>query len=257
MATTPVYGFPYQALGDAPNGPVLGQGLAESVEAQVQRLDVGYRFSQTVYYTANGTFAKASYPGLRAVRVRLVGGGGGSGGRAATAAGEATESGGGGGGGYCEKWISAAALGTSEAVTVGAGGTAGASGGGSGAGTGGATSFGAFMTGSGGGGGNGSVAAAGGMADGGTGGGTSGTPDFAVSGSSGFSGRWISAQTVRHNRGGASVLSTTVGNFADTSGGSVGRNYGGGAAGVRANASTAAAAGQAGAPGIVIVDIYV
>src|SRR6266545_1626907 len=211
MATTPVYGFPYQALGDAPNGPVLGQGLAESVEAQVQRLDVGYRFSQTVYYTANGTFAKASYPGLRAVRVRLVGGGGGSGGRAATAAGEATESGGGGGGGYCEKWISAAALGTSEAVTVGAGGTAGASGGGSGAGT----------------------------------------------GSSGFSGRWISAQTVRHNRGGASVLSTTVGNFADTSGGSVGRNYGGGAAGVQANASTAAAAGQAGAPGIVIVEIYV
>ncbi|MEV5211319.1 hypothetical protein AB0K35_27985 [Micromonospora sp. NPDC053740] len=31
--TTSVYGLPYQTTGDAPNGPVLGQQLAEAVEA--------------------------------------------------------------------------------------------------------------------------------------------------------------------------------------------------------------------------------
>jgi hypothetical protein len=33
---TPIYGFPYQVLGDGPNGPTLGQDLAEAVEATLQ-----------------------------------------------------------------------------------------------------------------------------------------------------------------------------------------------------------------------------
>lgn len=36
---TPVYGLPYQTTADPPNGPVLGQDLAEAVEAELQRID--------------------------------------------------------------------------------------------------------------------------------------------------------------------------------------------------------------------------
>jgi hypothetical protein len=32
MGATPVYALPYQGINDAPNGPVLGQALAEAVE---------------------------------------------------------------------------------------------------------------------------------------------------------------------------------------------------------------------------------
>jgi hypothetical protein len=42
----------------------------------------GFVFKETIYYTSNGTFAKADYPWLRAIRVRTIGGGGGGGGRA-------------------------------------------------------------------------------------------------------------------------------------------------------------------------------
>lgn len=40
MAQTPVYALPYQTTNDAPNGPLLGQQLAEAVEAELQRIDV-------------------------------------------------------------------------------------------------------------------------------------------------------------------------------------------------------------------------
>lgn len=35
MGATPIYGLPYQGLGDSPHGPNLGQALAEAVEAQL------------------------------------------------------------------------------------------------------------------------------------------------------------------------------------------------------------------------------
>lgn len=38
-ATTPVYGFPYQELGDTPNGAALGQDLAEAIEDEITRVD--------------------------------------------------------------------------------------------------------------------------------------------------------------------------------------------------------------------------
>jgi hypothetical protein len=47
---------------------------------------IGFRFKEAVYFTSNGTFTKADYPWLRAIRVRLVGGGGGGGGCATTSA---------------------------------------------------------------------------------------------------------------------------------------------------------------------------
>lgn len=37
--STPTYGLPYQTNTDPPNGPTLGQNLAEAVEGQIARLD--------------------------------------------------------------------------------------------------------------------------------------------------------------------------------------------------------------------------
>jgi hypothetical protein len=37
--TTATYGLPYQELTDAPDGPALGQNLAEAVEAELERID--------------------------------------------------------------------------------------------------------------------------------------------------------------------------------------------------------------------------
>jgi hypothetical protein len=46
----------------------------------------GYLYGAPVYYTASGTFTKASYPGLAAVLVQMVGGGGGGAGSDTTTA---------------------------------------------------------------------------------------------------------------------------------------------------------------------------
>jgi hypothetical protein len=46
-----------------------------------------YNLVQTLYYTSSGTFTKASYPWLRAIKVKVQGAGGGGGGCATTAAG--------------------------------------------------------------------------------------------------------------------------------------------------------------------------
>lgn len=39
MPTTPIYGLPYPALSDPPNGPAQIQALAEGVESELQRID--------------------------------------------------------------------------------------------------------------------------------------------------------------------------------------------------------------------------
>src|SRR5690606_22288479 len=85
------------------------------------QLQSGYRLGETVYFTVSGTFSKADYPGMRAVRVKCQGAGGGGGGVAATGAGERAVSAGGNGGGYAEKFILVDDLSGDETVTVGAG----------------------------------------------------------------------------------------------------------------------------------------
>lgn len=39
MPTTPIYGLPYQALTDIPQGAALGRNLADGIEAQLARID--------------------------------------------------------------------------------------------------------------------------------------------------------------------------------------------------------------------------
>jgi len=109
-----------------------------------------YQYVSTVTFTASGTFDKATYPWLRAVRVRVQGGGGGGRGPSATSGASGITAGGGAAGGYSEKWIAASGLGASETVTIGAGGAGGAAGGNNGA-DGGTSSFGLHCSATGGG----------------------------------------------------------------------------------------------------------
>lgn len=57
MPTTPIYGLPYQSLSDPPNGPTLGEDLANAVEAELQRLDTPpvAQLRQTVQQTISNS----------------------------------------------------------------------------------------------------------------------------------------------------------------------------------------------------------
>lgn len=213
----------------------------------------GYRLSQTVIFTSSGTFTKASYAGLKAVRVRVVGAGAAGGGVALAGTGNHSCGGGGGGGGYAESFVLAAALATSETVTVGAGGTAG---------SGGTSSFGTKASANGGGvggsisnqplmvsalSGNGGVATIGDIKAAGSPG-TKGSGNATLGhggegGSSMFGGGGVGTYS-----GGGGAVTTGV----DASG------YGGGGGGAAANAgSSGGASGGAGTSGIVIVEVFI
>jgi len=201
----------------------------------------GYVYVDTVYYTSSGTFTKATYPWLRAIRVKVQAGGGGGG----------CETGGGGGGGggaYREAFITnISGLDASITVTTGAGGAGSNVTASSGA-TGGASSF-------------GSIVSAGGGGGSGNGGGGQGSSvgsggDLAVSGSSGGVG--LRTLTISSNGfggpGGGSHLGgggRADGPATALSNGNPGLIYGGGGSGGRLNGN-----GGSGANGIVIVELY-
>lgn len=218
-----------------------------------------YRFSQTLVYTAGTSFLKASYPGLRAVRVRVVGGGGGGAGAGATGAGQWSFGDGGGGGEYAEGFFLAAALAGSTTITIGTAGSAGV--GAANGGNGGTTSFGALITALGGGGGAFRVATNSLNFSGSTGaraGGSGGTGgNIRIPGHAGGSGIGIGATSGTQQRGGdggASHMSGTA--VGGVPGGVNGSQYGGGGSGASRGASTAAANGGAGATGACFVDTY-
>jgi len=82
----------------------------------------GGKLTAVRVYTANNTWTKPA--GLRHIIAIVVGGGGGGGG-GNTGASQTACAGGGGGGGFAQEFLLAAALGATEAVTVGAAGAAG------------------------------------------------------------------------------------------------------------------------------------
>lgn len=201
---------------------------------------------QVLVFTSSGSFVKANYPWLRAVRARVQAGGGGGGATAATAN---RGGGGGGGGGYCERFITdIAGLADSVAITVGAGGAAGV--GGSGGNGGNSSAFGATATGGGGG------ASAGTEPNGGPGGSASGTVDVRFSGSGGGVG---SLTVPAGGAGGSSHLGggalAAFRSGTGASNGPSGLEYGGGGGGGRTSGAVAADGG-AGAPGVVILELY-
>jgi hypothetical protein len=196
---------------------------------------------QVVVFTGDGTWTKDA--GLKYVVVEVQAGGGGSGGVS-----DNDDGSGGGGGGYSKKLILASALGATEAVTVGAAGTAGASTPTAG-GDGGASSFGAHATTTGGGGSDVSGGTAGA-------GGTGASGDINITGQSGGPGGGNdgTAGGVRNGHGGNSILgfgAICAGGGAGVSG----TGYGAGASGAVTGTSTNVG-GAAGTAGIIIVTEY-
>lgn len=196
-------------------------------------------------FTSGGTYTPTA--GILYADVEGVGGGGGGGG-SGTAVNEIGA--GGGSGGYFKGILSAATIGSSQTITIGAAGAAGSSGGGSG-GSGGTTSIGSILSATGGSGGTGNTSlsyVAGGA------GGTATGGDYQVQGEAGTSGG--ASNNVQSTGGGGSTPlgqggKKQVGNSLSVAAQS-GTGYGSGG-GSGPAAGGAAAAGQ---PGIIIITEY-
>jgi hypothetical protein len=225
------------------------QRMQDTVQAALPTLETN---RQMAVFTASGSFVKASFPGLKRVRVTVVGGGGGGGGAPATGAGQAAEAAGGGAGGTVIEVIEAAALAASETVTVGGGGAGGAAGANNGS-AGGTSSFGAHCSATGGAGGaqgvvtSGNFATASGLGGSGSGG------LLNLNGSEGHNGQVVNGLRTRQGHGGRSTVSGV--RRCPGGAGSTGYERGGGGSAASVGASTAAAAGGAGAAGVVVVEV--
>lgn len=113
------------------SSPVLASSILAMAQASVKTI-------KRQIFTTSGTYFPSA--GMVSVEVETVGGGGGSGGALGSAAPGAAAGGGGGAGGYTKRVYTAAQIGTSCVVVVGAGGVGGAAGNNGGTG-GGATGF--------------------------------------------------------------------------------------------------------------------
>jgi hypothetical protein len=204
-------------------------------------------------FTGSGTYTPTT--GMKYCVMEAVGGGGGGGGTA-TSAGSAA-GGGGGGGSYAKKVSTAATVGASQTVTIGAAGTAGTAGNNAG-GNGGDTSVGSICVGKGGTGGGGNAGAAA-QSLGGAGG-VAGTGDLTVVGGRGKNGggAGITTVLVPSGEGGSSLFGqgavaaqvSSSGNAPDSG------TYGGGGSGGSCYNGGGAVAGGAGAPGLVVITEY-
>jgi hypothetical protein len=206
-------------------------------------------------FTSSGTYTPSS--GMKYAIIECVGGGGGGGGAVAAAA-TTNNANGGAGGTYSRKYTTAAAVGASQVVTIGAAGTAGtglANPNSTFGGSGGATSVGALCTAPGGGGGGpgqSASAPAPGVP------GAAGTGDWSVPGAPGGPGTYNGTNLAASGNGGSSgngggggvgVLANAVA----VAGTSAAANSGGGGAGAGAFNTGAAANGGAGGSGVVII----
>ncbi len=216
-------------------------------------------------FTASGTYTPTA--GMKNCDIEVLGGGGGGGGVGASPTVSFSVGGGGGAGGYSKKAFTAATIGASQSVTIGAAGANGAAGGAAGGagGTGGTTSVGALISATGGIGGAAGVVqsvAPTGAAGGAGGVGSSG--DFNANGAPGgmgFGGAIAALSFAVSGVGGSSIygggglaVSTTTG--AGTSG-LAGTLYGAGGSGGVMNNQNAGQTGGAGSAGIVIITEYV
>lgn len=203
-------------------------------------------------FTSSGTYTPTT--GMLYCQIECVGGGGGGGGTVSGGVAIFSSGGGGGGGGYARKVSSAATIGASQTVTIGAAGSAGASGNNAG-GNGGDTSLGTICVGKGGSGGAGNTGSGNGV---GGAGGVAGTGDFSVIGQAGGSSRPTSTGAIFPQcHGGSSSLGFGGADSTTTQTGTVGSLYGGGGAGGSSYNAGGDQAGGAGTKGIVIVTEYV
>lgn len=117
--------------------------IVAATPAQILTLLAAFSSVTLQAFTASGTYTPTS--GMKHCIVITTGSGGGGGGADCSAATDVGVGGGGGAGGTCIEAFSAATIGASQSVTIGAAGTAGANTGGTG-GTGGNSTFGALHT---------------------------------------------------------------------------------------------------------------
>lgn len=202
-------------------------------------------------FASGGTYTPAT--GMLYAQVEVLGGGGGGGGATGTGA----QGGGGGAGSYSRSIVSAATMGSSQTVTVGAAGVAGISSGGTG-GTGGASSVGSIVTANGGLGGAGSSSES--LVAGGAGG-AAGTGTVAIAGATGGQASGIpnSGHTPTGGNGANSIYGgggpAAAGDLGLAGLSATGKGAGGGGGWV-ANGGAGAQTGGAGTIGIVIITEY-
>ena len=217
----------------------------------------------TQTFTSSGTYVPTS--GMLYCTIEVVGGGGGGGGAPNSAYCNAGVSG--GGGGYARKTVPASQIGSSQTVTIGAGGAGGAAGANSGA-SGGTTtvtltSGSIFATGGGGGGSHTSTNSL--FVRGVYGGSGSGGDVNATGGSSGFAIGFYTTQSVYTSEGGNSIYggggpgNCCYNAVTNSSPGLNATGYGGGGSGatVYSSVSSTAQPGGSGTPGIVIITEYI
>lgn len=201
---------------------------------------------KTQQFSASGTYTPSA--GMVYCVVELVGGGGGGGG---VTNGGNYIGGGGGAGGYSRETLTAATIGASQTVTIGAAGTAGNTSGSDG-GAGGTTSLGALLQATGGAGGIGGAAAQ--SQSGGAGGAGSGG-DMNSNGQGGGAGSYSATSNVGHSGAGGSSL---LGGGGQGQKGNVtgvdGQNGGGGSGGTSNGVTNRA--GGAGGAGYMIIREY-
>lgn len=210
-------------------------------------------------FTADGTYTPTA--GMQHCIIEVLGGGGGGGGVAAPNVGEQCAAGGGGAGGYSRIVVSAATIGVSQGVVVGAGGSGGATGANTGT-TGSSSSVGALISATGGAGGVGCASAIQSSISGGLGG-VGSTGDFNSNGATGGLGfSFLIAGVANTNISGKGADSLYGGgglSISDVSGGTAGSNatnYGSGGSGA-GSAATNGAAGGNGSAGVVIITEFI
>ncbi|GEM_PF-1953119 len=212
-------------------------------------------------FTSSGTWTKPT--GCTAVEVWAIGGGGGGGGADDTG-GNPAAAGGGAGGTTAFSYISSG-LGSSETVTIGAGGAAGNTTGSDG-GDGGASSFGTHASANGGLGGKGTGStSSGGNGYAGGAGDPTGTGNAVYEGQAGTGGGAsyynVTFESATGGVGGSSThggggRGGLMGNVAATATAQDGGNYGGGGGGGAVQGTTSGQAGGVGAGGLVVVKAY-
>lgn len=241
-----------QVISDNANVDVLDDGTIATIVANLKKAVSG-RLIGTQVFTANGTYTPT--PGTTSVIVEAVGGGGSGGAAAATTSGQAAAGGGGGSGAYGRSRFTTGFSGV--AVTIGSAGAAPAAGANNGS-PGGTTSFGALLSCPGGTAGIGASATAGvGVtgAGGGNGSNPSGANIIGFGGKGGANGISIGSGQGLAGEGGGNPLGTG-GHYPIGTGARPGTGYGSGSSGANNNLSSAASAGVAAQPGIVIVYEY-
>lgn len=229
------------------NGAVarIGAGLYA-----VTGLETVITISKQVF-TGSGTYSPSV--GMISCIIECVGGGGGGGGVNNANVSHCYGGGGGGSGSYSRTLSTAAAIGASKAVTIGAAGAGGAAGANSGA-AGGTTSVGTICIANGGGGGT--YASSSSTGPGGAGG-SVGTGDLAAAGNSGGQGCYIQTTAVISNSGfGASSHFGGGGAATLQTNGVAAGNYGGGGSGGSVFQTVNTASGGNGSAGVVIVTEY-